>query len=131
MVSDGTASFGFNEDYDGLPQDVEFFNELTNVDQRILCMVTGNPCSARLAIVSMYGQSVGPEVAAHLPRENHPQLDAAKMRVKLTENALAAKVQGCKGLESGSCPTRASMDKSASRQGFVKGIRYILKKGQR
>ncbi len=99
-------------------------------DPNVLCPTTGDVCSARAYVVSMYTEAVDRELEQHLPSTNRAHLDRMKMNVKLIELTTRAEASGCEGMVEEKCPVREVMNESTARKTAVRGIRGILRKNK-
>lgn len=110
---------------------IEFAQSVTAnqvVSSQLLCPTSGSVCAARENLVNLYSDTVA-LLHENFPPELRPELDSAKLRLKLAEMTVAAQVIGCSGIRDGECPTRASMTSSETRTKVVSGIRKIIHRG--
>ena len=105
----------------------EIVCSLSGASSDISCPATGEVCPAMSHVAGLYTESVDPTIAASLPAALNPNLNAAKLAVKLTEMRARAQIGGCHGPEGSVCEVRQRMDSSIPRQRAVSGIRRLLR----
>lgn len=93
-------------------------------NDEILCPVSGVVCPAREELVKLYQEETGADL--DFPKEVRPNLNSAKLQIKLAEQAIWANAVGCTGDVDGNCETRIKMNESKNRRKFVSIIRTLM-----
>jgi len=100
---------------------------MSDIATQLLCPTTGNQCAYREHLSTVYTQEPGVDALSRIPSEFRPELDGAKLYMRLVEHGLAARVLVCAGMDSDNkCPTAETMSANKSRNtarslvGFLK-----------
>ena len=103
---------------------------LADTSNPAACPVTGEVCPVRENLIVLYSQPVDAKTAAELPSVLNPNLDSAKLAVKLGEMTAWSRLADYDGIEHGSCPTRRAMDQSTTRRVAVHAVRKLIHRGK-